>query len=39
MDDLAQSAQGRRWAERLHVVGASLSDGLRRLTPGAARKP
>jgi HAE1 family hydrophobic/amphiphilic exporter-1 len=39
MDDLAQSAQGRRWAERLHAFGASLSDGLRRLTPRAARKP
>jgi HAE1 family hydrophobic/amphiphilic exporter-1 len=39
MDDLAHSSQGRRWAERLHIFGANLSDGLRRLTPRAARKP
>jgi hydrophobic/amphiphilic exporter-1 (mainly G- bacteria), HAE1 family len=39
MDDLAHGSQGRRWAERLQVWGASLSDGLRRLTPRAVRKP
>jgi len=39
LDDLAQSTQGRRWAERLHGVGASLADGWRRLTPRTARKP
>ncbi|HTV22830.1 MAG TPA: efflux RND transporter permease subunit [Polyangiaceae bacterium] len=39
MDDLAQSAQGRRWAERLHGLGGSVSDGLRRLTLRVARKP
>jgi HAE1 family hydrophobic/amphiphilic exporter-1 len=39
MDDLGQSAQARRWAERLQAVAASFSDGFRRLTPRAVRKP
>jgi HAE1 family hydrophobic/amphiphilic exporter-1 len=39
MDDLATSQHGRRISQRLQGLGASLSDGLRRLTPRVARKP
>jgi HAE1 family hydrophobic/amphiphilic exporter-1 len=39
MDDLATSQYGRRISQRLSGLGASLSDGLRRLTPRVARKP
>jgi len=39
MDDVAESARGRRWSERMQGLGGSLSDGLRRLTWRVARKP
>jgi HAE1 family hydrophobic/amphiphilic exporter-1 len=39
MDDVGQSTLARRWAERLQVFGGGLSDGLRRFTLRAARKP
>jgi HAE1 family hydrophobic/amphiphilic exporter-1 len=39
MDDLATSQLGRRIRQRSSGLGASLSDGLRRLTPRVARKP
>jgi HAE1 family hydrophobic/amphiphilic exporter-1 len=39
MDDLATSQHGRRISQRLQALGATLSDGLRRLAPRVARKP
>jgi HAE1 family hydrophobic/amphiphilic exporter-1 len=39
MDDVATSEHGRRLAQRVQAIGASLSDGLRRLSPRVARKP
>jgi hydrophobe/amphiphile efflux-1 (HAE1) family protein len=39
MDDLATSELGRRLAQRLQSLGASLTLGLRRLSSGQARKP
>jgi HAE1 family hydrophobic/amphiphilic exporter-1 len=39
MDDVATSEHGRRLAQRVQAIGASLSDGVRRLSPRVARKP
>ena len=39
MDDLRESAHGRRFAQRLQAFVGGLSGGLRRLTLRVARKP